>query len=62
MAQTQLNFLKARHSHTDYRNRVKNSKALPDVDADPDNSINNMVAITVHLQQKFIKKKKISKK
>lgn len=38
-----------------YRNSVKNAKTLPGADADSDH---NLVAMTVHLQLKFIRKKK----
>ena len=43
-----------------YRNSVKNAKTLPGADADTDH---NLVAITVHLQLKFIgrKRKKVNK-
>ena len=41
-----------------YRNIVKNSRTLPGADADTDH---NMVAMTVSLQLKFIKKRRVKK-
>jgi len=55
-ARYQLDYIMARQR---YRNSVKNSRALPGADADTDH---NLVAMTVHLQLKFIRKKKAAKK
>ena len=50
-ARYQLDYIMVRER---YRNSVKNSRALPGADVDSDH---NLVAMTAHLQLKFIKKK-----
>jgi len=54
-ARYQLDYIMVRQR---YRNSIKNSRTLPGADADTDH---NLVAMTVHLQLKFIKKKRIIK-